>query len=64
MASVVEVTFSVTAIVDSEFPPNEHADDIITATRRVLSPAKVKVLDVRTTGEAWAVRAKRPAGQV
>jgi hypothetical protein len=62
LASVVEVTFSVTARVDSEFPPNQHADDIISVARRVLSPAEVKVLDVRTTGEAGAVRAKRQAG--
>ena len=56
------MTFSVTARVDSEFPPNQHADDIISVARRVLSPAEVKVLDVRTTGEAGAVRAKRQAG--
>jgi hypothetical protein len=54
LANVVEVTFSVTAVVDSEFPPDRHADDIISAAKRVFAPAEVEALGTRISGERRA----------
>jgi hypothetical protein len=59
LVNVVEVTFSVTAMVDSQFPPNKHADDIISIARHILSPAEVKVLGVRTADEPKQLRPER-----
>ena len=59
MTNVVEVTFSVTTAVDSEFPPDKYADDIISTARLLLSPAEVTVVDVRISDSRRAASAKR-----
>jgi hypothetical protein len=61
LASVVEVTFSVTAIVDSEFPPDKHADDIVSIVRRVFAPAEVEALSLRISRDGRAVPAPNSA---
>lgn len=57
MASVVEVTLLVTMVVDSEFPPDKHADDIISIARRVLAPAEVEAVGLRISREKQATPA-------
>jgi hypothetical protein len=49
--NIVKVTFSVTAVVDSEFTPDKHADDIISTARRVFAPAEVEALGMRISPE-------------
>jgi hypothetical protein len=61
LASVVEVTFSVTAIVDTEFPPDKHADDIVSTARRIFAPAEVEALGLRISREGLAVPAPNRA---
>jgi hypothetical protein len=61
LASVVEVTLSVTTIVDSEFSPDKHADDIVSTVRRALAPAEVEALDLRISREGRAEPAPNPA---
>jgi len=47
----------VTMVVDSEFPPDKHADDIISIARRVLAPAEVEAVGLRISREKQAAPA-------
>jgi hypothetical protein len=60
LANVVKVTLSVTAVVDSEFTPDKHADDIISTARRIFAPAEVEALGMRISREGQTATISSP----
>ena len=59
---MIEVVFSVVATVDSEYPPDQHAADIILIVKGIFSSAAVNVVGMQVFGkgmEATVIRSDR-----